>query len=51
MSEGLNAENPLGMSTTTNLTPHDVWVVCVNRIDRVFLHKPRPIMLGRKLEI
>jgi len=50
MSEDVNAEHLLDVFTTINVTSGDVWGACAGFMMHLFWHKPRLVMLGRKIE-
>jgi hypothetical protein len=49
-SEDVNVEHLLDVFTTTDGTSGGVWDACVNFMDHLYWHKPRLVILGRKIE-
>ena len=49
-SEDVNVEHLLDVFTSIDADSEDVWVACVNFMEHLFWHKPRPVILGSKFE-
>ena len=50
VSEDVNTEHLLDVLTSTDPDSDDVWNACVNFIRHIYWHKPRPVVLGSKIE-
>ena len=48
--EDINVEHLLNVFTTLDASSVDVWAACCNFIKHLFQHKPRPVILGPKIE-
>jgi tetratricopeptide (TPR) repeat protein len=49
-SEDVNVEHLLDVFTTNDATSGGVWGVCDHFMEHLYWHKPRLVMLGRKIE-
>jgi tetratricopeptide (TPR) repeat protein len=50
VSEDVNIEHLLDVFTSIGLTRADSWDACCHFIEHLYWHKPRPIILGSKIE-
>jgi len=50
ISEDVNVEHLLDIFTTIDADSHDVWDACSDFIQHLYWHKPRPTMLGQRIE-
>jgi len=50
VSEDVNIEHLFDVFTTTDADSDDVWNACAHFIQHIYWHKPRPVVLGSKIE-
>ena len=48
--EDVNVEHLLNVFTSIDVDSVDVWAACRNFIEHLYQHKPRPVVLGPKIE-
>ena len=49
-SEDVNVEHLLDVFTSSDTNMDDVWNICANFMGHLYWHKPRPVILGSKIE-